>query len=643
MNLQMYSVWATKIKCSYPWFVCFLLTYVSSFILSGVSAPVPDLDESYQVVLEYARAHNFQFGQEIVFTFGPLGFLNTWVSQGLFPVQRILFALVWSGIVAWSATGLARQIPGRMKFVFLVWFLIYSNLGWLEPHSYLVMAYGCMILMGDVQNRKGAAATFLAVFAILALIKFTFFMAAIFSVVLCVLVQAGNRNFKSSIVIAMFFGAVFIALWLATGQNFANLFPWMRACIEIAGGYTVAMTIFPKVMVLAFCTFAGAMFITSLLIVIRSARLSMDSIGILVVTTAYVFLSWKNSFVRADGHVMGFIFFLPLAFVMLLTEIFLKGMNRKPKLYLATFYMGVVILCNWAADFQEPGTMLTKLIDWPRHMIGNSRLILSSVSENWKDSFEAIRTREQRQVSDFPIIRSLLGKAPVDVVNYRQWAALANNLNYRPRPIFQGYCAYTPYLQDLNLSFYRSEKRPQFLLFNMETIDNRFPALDDATLLPFILGNYKPVVKEGDFVVLRASPNISEYANQALINEQTVTFGESFNLPVCSNDLLIMQVEVKQTLIGRAIKFLFQAPVLTLNTTANGKTVSYRFIPAMAERGFVVSPLLLTNNDVMHFYDGATVNCAESISFSRPEYNLGQLSNDITVKLYKQKKSYGGI
>ena len=269
---------------------------------------------------------------------------------------------------------------------------------------------------------------------------------------------------------------------------------------------------------------------------------------------------------------------------------------------------------------------------------------MNSVAGNWENCFEALRTDPQiRRTPDLPVARAIIGKAPVDVINYTQWAALANNLNYRPRPVIQGYSVYTPYLQDLNLSFYRSEKRPQFLLFNMETIDNRFPALDDATLLPFILGNYKPVAKEGDFVVLRASPNITEYAKQTLIHEQTVTFGEPLNLPVCSNDLLIMQVEVKPTLIGRAIKFLFQAPVLTLNTKANGKTISYRFIPAMAERGFVVSPLLLTNNDVMHFYDGVTVNCAESISFSKPGYNLGQLSNTITVKLYKLINSDKGI
>jgi hypothetical protein len=644
MNNQKYAALVDKLKYSFPWLFCFFMTYVSSFILSGGSAPTVDLDQSYQVVLEYARTHNFQFGQDIVFTFGPLGFLNNWVSQGLFPTERIIFALAWSGIVAWSATGLVRQIPGRMKFVFLMWFLFYSNLGWLEQHAFMVMAYGCMILMDDIHRRKGAAATFLTVFAVLALIKFTFFIVAIISVILCVLVQIGRRDFRSSLAILLCFVSVFLAIWLAEGQKLENLFSWVRGSSEIAGGFTDAMTIVPENKVLVTSAVAGAMFLASLLIVIRSARLSLRNVGILLVTTAYVFIAWKHGFVRADGHVIFFIFFLPIAFAILLTEDFQISINNKLRLYMTALFLSVVILCNWAADFQDPGTMLTKLIDWPGNMAGNSRRILKCITGDWKYQFEALRENKKlKQESDLPITRTIVGKNSIDVINYRQWAALANNLNYRPRPVIQGYSAYTPYLQDLNLSYYQSEKRPQYLLLKMETIDNRFPTLDDATLLPYILGNYKPIAKEGDFIVLQASPNIPSIVKMSMIHEQTVTFGESLNLPLCGKELLIMQVEVKPTLIGRAIKFFFQAPILTFNTKTNGKAVGYRFIPAMAERGFIVSPLLLTNNDVMHYYDDVTFNCAESISFSKPEYNLGQISSDITVKLYKLINSDRGI
>lgn len=637
-SIQMVSARSVFGRLSSPWIFCFILIFVSSFFLSGTSAPGPSLDSSYQAVLEYAAIHNFQFGKDIVFTYGPLGFLNTTVSQGLLPFHRILFALIWSGLVAWSVTVFIQNISGTMKYVYLVWFLLYSNLGGLEQHAFIVMTYGSMILMGDVARRKCAAATILTLFAILSLIKFTFFMAATASVILCVFVQIGKRGFKSSFAVALFSCAVFTALWMASGQNLDSLIPWLKGSVEVAGGYTAAMTIFPNVKVLVICFIAGAVYFVSLLLLLRIVRLDLTGSGILLVTTAYLFLSWKSSFARADGHVMGFILFLPLAFGVLFFGAFQKRMKRKHQLFLATLYMGVVLLCNWAADFQEPGTMLTKLLDWPRRMSENSSQIFNVVTGNWNKCFQALQEDQQKKrVPDLHVTRAIVGKSSVDVINYTQYAALANNLNYRPRPVIQGYCAYTPYLQNLNLAFYRSEQRPQYLLYKMETIDNRFPTLDDAPLLTYIFGNYHVVARDGEFLILKSSRNIHRDDGYILTHEQTVAFGEQFDLSPYNDRALLMQVRIRTTVFGKLANLFFQSPVLYLNTVSNGKAASYRFIPAMAEQGFVINPLLHTNRDVMAFLDGELVKRADSISFSKPEYDFGQSADNIELKLYVKK------
>lgn len=632
-----------RINEKYSWAACFLIAYVSSFLLSGVSAPIPDLDPSYQLVLEYARVHDFQFGRDIVFTFGPLGFLNTWVSQGFFPVQRILFALAWSGIAAWSVTCLARQMPGAMKIIFLIWFLIYSNSGWLDLHASMVMLYGCMVLMGNIHERKYSSLLVIVFFALLALIKFTFFMAATVGIITCVMVHIGKRNYKTSGMILICFVSIFITLWVVNGQKCENLLPWLKGSYEIVAGYNEAMAIFPKTWVLIICSIAGAMYITSIIITISSSNMEISRLGIIAVTSFYVFLSWKHGFVRADGHVMSFIFFLPLAYSVLLSDVFQKTMHRQARRYLASMFIGVVILCNWAADFQEPGTMLTKLIYWPQHMISNSRQILNAATGRLENCFEALVTdQEFKRFPDLPVVRSLVGKSSVDVVNYSQWAALANDLNYQPRPVIQGYAAYTPYLQDLNLSYYKSEKRPKYVLFKMESIDGRFPTLDDASLLVYILGNFRPVAKEGGFLILKSSFDSTQNAEPLLIHEQDITFGESLDMSAYKNRTVIMKVAIRPTIAGRIVKSIFQSPIVTLNTNVNGKPAGYRFIPSMAERGLVISPLLLTNKDISGYYDKMTVSSADSISFSIPEYASVLLSKTISVQFYLQKNSDGG-
>lgn len=629
---------AASYTYSYQWFFCFCLAYVSSFFLSGVYAPSLHVDPSWNVILEYAAAHNFQFGRDIVFTYGPLGFLNTSFSQGLLVPQRILIAIAWGVIVAWSATGLARQIPGMMKFAFLIWFLVFFP-GTIDQPPFLVMAYCCMILTGDVDKQKGAAATFLIVLALLSLIKFTFFMAATVGIAICIILQICKRNVKTAAIIAMFFGTIFLALWLATGQQLVNLGPWIKGSLEISSGYTEAMSVLPKMNVLVACAAAGALFLVALLVIARTAQLSMSLVGTLLTTTLFVFLTWKLSFVRADvWHVYNYIFFLPAAFAFLLTGTMQNSMSGTARRTVATLYLGVIILSALAAEFQEPGIIRAKFMNWPGVVWKNANMILKLRTGDWQSFFAAMQSKPQMTPdSDLPIAREIIGKAPVDVLNYMQAAVFANNLTYHPRPVVQGYSAFTPYLQNLNLSFLRSEQRPPYLLFKMETIDGRFPTLDDATGLLYILNNYLPAARAGNFLVMNRTAGKPADVSMKLVHEQTLRFGERLDLKPWNGKPLVMQVTMQPTLPGRAVKFFYQAPELFLIAYKGIQGKRYRFIPAMAESGFLVSPLLETNEQVLELLAQEPGSRPDSILFSRPgsAYSRSQLSNDISVRLYR--------
>lgn len=624
-------------KHSYPWLICFLLSYVSSFFLSGASAPSLNLDPSYQAVLEYARLHGFQFGTDIVFTFGPYGFLNTETGSGMFPYYRMVSAVVWSGMVAWSATGLAQSVSGPVRYIFLIWFFVYSNIGGLEQHIFLVLLYGCLHIMLEAQKYKAATATFLFVFAQLALVKFNFFIAATAGVVLCISVHCFKRNYMTSVFLLTSFSLAFILSWLAAGQQMANVYPWIRGSLEITGGYTEAMTIFPKIKVLSMGVAAGSMFLASLILIVATVRLSPDKVGILAVIVIYEFILWKHGFVRGDGHVMGFIFLMPLTFAALFLDMLQQEMGRELRRVLFVLFMAAIVFCNWAADFQEPGSMLTRLLGWPQRMVDNSRLIVSMATGNWKNCFEALRDcNKLRPAPDLHVARTLIGRSTVDVINYSQWSALSNKLNFKPRPVIQGYSAYTPYLQRLNLAFYQNGKRPQYVLFKMETIDGRFPSLDDAALLPFILDCYKPVAVDGEYLVLQTVPKAPKSPAWSLVSEQRVSFDQLLDISAFNKQLLIMQVELKPTLFGRVLKLFFQSPVLTLNINPYGVSDSYRFIPAMAAAGFVINPLFSSNSDIVSYYNGKPVSGPDSISIHRPSTAMGLFAESFIVRFYRK-------
>jgi hypothetical protein len=108
------------------WPACFILVFVSGFFLSGTRPSSLELDPSWHAALEYGTVHRLQFGTQIVFTFGPLGFLSTRTSLGHLVAARIAFAFFWSALVALTATGLAKRLSGWLRYAFLAWLVIFT-------------------------------------------------------------------------------------------------------------------------------------------------------------------------------------------------------------------------------------------------------------------------------------------------------------------------------------------------------------------------------------------------------------------------------------------------------------------------------------------------------------------------------------
>lgn len=619
------------------WTAVFLLTYSAMFFLSGTSrANYWSLEHAWNAVLEYATRHELQFGRDVVFTYGPLGFLNGSIGQGLLVPQRILFAFAWCGVISWSVICVARKLPNPARYVFLAWVLLFSYVMPLEQHAYLVMAYGCMVLMGDVLQYKTEAVVYLITFVALSLIKFTFFLAAVVSLAICCVVQAGKGNVKLAAGMAACFAGVFLVFWRVSGQQVIHVLPWLRGSLEVTAGYTEAMHLVPKQNVLWVCAIAGIAFLAGAVIRTISVQLTFRNTGILLVTVLYVFLSWKQGLVRADGHVMYFIVYLPIAFALLLTEPFKDPLSSSTKWTLDLLFLGVICLCALAATYQNSRLIRDQITAFPKRIVHNASLILKSPLGECSRKYAATRAPSQEErdiVASMSVPRAMIGNATVDVISFHQMAALSNELNYHPRPVIQSYSAYTPYLQELNREFFQSERRPEYILLRMETIDNRFPTLDEATTLPYILQNYNLVWHDDFMLLLKLRGQEPLDVHLKKIGERKIAFGERLDLSAWRNTALFMRVDIKPTVMGRLIKFVYQPAAITLYARTGGESTDNRFIPAMAKHGFIISPFLETNADMVRFFQ-RNARQVESIVFAKPESACGQYADSITVQLF---------
>jgi hypothetical protein len=225
-----------------------------------------------------------------------------------------------------------------------------------------------------------------------------------------------------------------------------------------------------------------------------------------------------------------------------------------------------------------------------------------------------------------------IGNEPVDVMNYLQWAALANELNYRPRPVMQGYAAYTPYLQDLNEAHFRSPDRPRFVLLCQQTIYGRFPTLDDSAALNYVLNNYSPIARDGVFLVLRQTTG--EDISFRLVHEQILRYGDKLDVSQWGREPLFMSVSMQPSLLGRVVAFVFQPRPLTIFVSRGGSQERYRFVAVMSERPFLLNPVLGSNFDVLNLYGPFPWIAIDTVAFERPHLRFNQFKDTFTVRLY---------
>src|SRR5262245_54816882 len=167
-----------------------------------------------------------------------------------------------------------------------------------------------------------------------------------------------------------------------------------------------------------------------------------------------------------------------------------------------------------------------------------------------------------RAAAQLPRLRQIIGSATVDVFGYNQCYAFFNELNYRPRPIFQSYVAYSPHLAKLNEQRYLSDARPEFVLFRLTAIDKRLPALEDALLFRALLINYDPIAAEEEFLLLQHKQTIS--AGLSLVGEGIAGPGETIDLRRYEGTDLWMQIEMMPSFRGRLRQFFFQVPKVQL-------------------------------------------------------------------------------
>jgi hypothetical protein len=89
--------------------LCAVGIFLSSFFVSGANAPIGDLDQSWEAVLNFAAQRHLRFGSDIIFTYKRLGFLFLPTGFRDFHFLRTFFA------VSLELVPDSRNTPGAFR------------------------------------------------------------------------------------------------------------------------------------------------------------------------------------------------------------------------------------------------------------------------------------------------------------------------------------------------------------------------------------------------------------------------------------------------------------------------------------------------------------------------------------------------
>ncbi len=569
------------------------------------------LDPSWTEVQAWAFLHQAQWGRDLLNTYGPLGFLHPTSSyvSGIFTpfvIGELALPAAFVLAVALMFHGARALEFGLFALACLCcFFKLPGDVSWI-----LTLPFAATYLINRADTRP-TATRYVAIlcvapiFAAIALTKFTTFPIWVACVLTVSAVCALERDWRGALLAIIGFVLALVVAWWACGQQLLNLPLYLRWGFEMAAGYghsagLPAPILVEAVGIAVLFVFVGACAYAAWRV--RSTPAAVASIGL---TPLAALLLWLSYFTRADEfHWPGF-----FAAMLLLPFALLRN-RRVVRSRALVFALGTVIVASALMGFGRapPAAIL--------------RQIVTRFDSNLHDlaHLQALRGQREGQwlavgrSAALPQVRDRVGRARIDMVTSQQGMILLNDLNYAPRPVFQSQLAATPDLGRLNEAYFLGVNAPQFVLFQLGSIDNRVPMGEDGLALMALLRCYRPVLSEEGFLLLQRDASVATApAIQTDAQTTQANLGAEIRIPATRAPMVAF-IDAELNWLGKLYTLLLPEPALEITIRINDtEQRHHRFVRLSASAGFLIDPIVESTHDWLKLYFSKPLPAARSL------------------------------
>ena len=571
--------------------------------------------------IEGAKLH---LGSDFIFPYGPLTFFrNPLYWPGLFWASLFLKILFITALTTISLVCVKLNSNNSIKYKWII-FLLYvwgfwSNQDGIYDLFFLLLLY-FNVLNPKISKAQSSYLMFAA--SAVALIKFTFFLLYSFLLALFFIINILNKRSQYNVFIGIL---TLFGLFIYSGQEISNIWPYIYSSFNLAANFSQALSYgwIEPVRLIEICIFViSSVFILYLhkkYLIHINKDFKIRSL-IFLFLTFWLFIGFKHGVVRHDGHAAHFATALILLSV-LIALIFNEKIEKK----LLTM-LKVIIFLNILIFYHY---IHIRPIELSRHFIGQITNFVGVIP--LKDRLD---NEYQQRVTDFKKIVEIKIPKGKTIDSWPDNAALAifSDGNYHPRPMPFAFSAYSNFLSSKNAEFLLSDKAPDFLFFEVSSIDDHLPTMDDPFSWISILSNYDIHEIHRERLLLKKR-NISKSVNIVNSNSFDIAFGKNIILPKSANLLLKATFDIQKTKVGLISNIFYKLPYLNLIFTfSDGTEKKFRLVNERL--GFLISPFINNQNDFIDLSKSRILANKQPISMRvECEKCLGMFDNNFKIKL----------
>ena len=660
-----------------------LITLISVIVPLAPLMPSTSLDASWALGLNQAVAQGLAFGQDIIFTLGPYSSIYTKyyhpATDNMMIIGSLYLALsYWLGLYC-----LTQKRPWYWVIVLCILFctMIYSRDSLLFSYPFLVgliiyqigssdrfikrdlsgktNAFVEVTACADLSHQQPAACSrdpsmhvnprnlrtysgtsgkieplssillfiLFAPFGLLALIKGSLLILITCISVLCTLLLVlSTREYRKASICLLSPILMIILCWSAAGQSLNYLLSYLTSTFSIASNFTEAMSLDgDPYEIILYLIGVCPLFV---LIYLQKNISIHPRYFLYSLLFIFLFISFKTGFTRHFGHAL-----IPSS-SLLISAIFLTILLRSK----LTAYVMLFALIPWGYS------------DGHYQNLSLHQHVLSTFAPAWHGLKSRILDRNALEKNYAIIMQYIHHQAPfpklsgsTDLYSYRQALLIASGNHWQPRPIFQSYSVFSATLAQINQHSLQKKHAPDNIIFSIEPIDNRLPALEDGLSWRTLIHHYHiSKFLHHQFLILkknaprhraRQSMTLKQDEKRAITEHHIL--GENIHLK-SHHEPIFIEVNMQSSYWGTLKKIFYKsAPVMITLKLEDGRHDTYRIIPNMAKSGFILSPLIENTADFAALFENASFQLSHKKveSFKISAKNPAEWVRDFTITL----------